>query len=169
MHNRYKALPTRSASIRTFASAMRKSGTWACSADMPLCAMQLTATYVGTKGTHGPQEILPNSYPLFEANPCPSCPSGFVYETSGGNSFRNEGQLQLRRRLRSGFAASLAYTYSKSVDDDAYLGGQGHTSASTGGQAQSASLSTPSATVAQNWLDRGAERFALEAPMSGIC
>ncbi|MGB6694707.1 MAG: carboxypeptidase-like regulatory domain-containing protein [Terracidiphilus sp.] len=125
--------------------------------DMPF-AMQLTATYVGTKGTHGPQEILPNSYPLFEANPCPSCPSGFVYETSGGNSFRNEGQLQLRRRLRSGFAASLAYTYSKSVDDDAYLGGQGHTSASTGGQAQSASLSTPSATVAQNWLDPRAER-----------
>ena len=34
--------------------------------------------------------------------------------------------MQLRRRLRSGFAASLTYTYSKSIDDDAYLGGQGH-------------------------------------------
>jgi trimeric autotransporter adhesin len=125
--------------------------------DMPF-AIQMTATYLGTKGTHGAQEILPNSYPLFAANPCPSCPSGFVYETSGGNSIRNAGQLQLRRRLRSGFAASLAYTYSKSIDDDAYLGGQGHTTASTNGQAQSAILLTPTASVAQNWLNPRAER-----------
>jgi trimeric autotransporter adhesin len=129
--------------------------------DMPF-AMQLTATYLGTKGTHGPQENLPNSYPLCGpnpcTNPCPSCPVGFVYETSGGNSIRNAGQLQLRRRLRSGFAASLQYTYSKSIDDDAYLGGQGHTTASTNGQAQSANLSSPNASVAQNWLDPRAER-----------
>ena len=125
--------------------------------DLPF-ALQMTATYSGTKGTHGPQEILPNSYPLGAANPCPGCPSGFVYETSNGNSIRQAGQLQLRRRLRGGFAASLAYTYSKSIDDDAYLGGQGHTTASSGGQAQSASLSTPSAAVAQNWLDPRAER-----------
>jgi trimeric autotransporter adhesin len=124
--------------------------------DMPF-ALQMTATYLGTKGTHGPQEILPNSYPLGEANPCPGCPSGFTYETSGGNLIRNAGQLQLRRRLRSGFAASLAYTYSKSIDDDAYQGGQGHTIASGGGT-QSANLTTPSAAVAQNWLDPRAER-----------
>jgi hypothetical protein len=109
--------------------------------DMPF-ALQMTATYLGTKGTHGPQEMLPNSYPLGEANPCPSCPSGFTYETSGSNLIRNAGQLQLRRRLRSGFAASLAYTYSKSIDDDAYLGGAGHTIAS-GGSAQSASFRLP--------------------------
>jgi hypothetical protein len=101
---------------------------------------------------------LPNSYPLGEANPCPSCPSGFIYETSGGNSIRNEGQLQLRRRLRSGFAASLAYTYSKSIDDDAYLGGQGHATASSGGQSQSANLPNPNGSVAQNWLAPRAER-----------
>ena len=74
--------------------------------DLPF-ALQMTATYTGIKGTHGPQEILPNSYPLGEVNPCPSCPSGFVYEMSNGNSIRNAGELQLRRRLRSGFAASL--------------------------------------------------------------
>jgi trimeric autotransporter adhesin len=125
--------------------------------DMPF-AMQLTATYLGTKGTHGPQEILPNTYPLGEANPYQGYPAGFVYESSGGNSIRNAGQLQLRRRLRSGFAASLAYTYAKSIDDDAYLGGQGHTTASTNGQAQSASLATPTTSVAQNWLDPRAER-----------
>ncbi len=124
--------------------------------DMPF-ALQMTATYTGVKGTHGPQEILPNSYPLGEANPCPGCPSGFVYESSNGNSIRNAGMLQLRRRLRSGFAASMTYTYSKSIDDDAYLGGQGHAIAS-GGATQSASLSTPSAAVAQNWLNPRAER-----------
>ncbi|HEY1803596.1 MAG TPA: carboxypeptidase regulatory-like domain-containing protein [Terracidiphilus sp.] len=125
--------------------------------DLPF-ALQMTATYNGIKGTHGPQEILPNSYPLGEANPCPSCPSGFIYETSNGNSIREAGQLQLRRRLRSGFTASLTYTYAKSIDDDAYLGGLGHEVANNGGNAQSASLSTPSATVAQNWLDPHAER-----------
>jgi trimeric autotransporter adhesin len=125
--------------------------------DLPF-ALQMTATYQGTKGTHGPQEILPNSYPLGEANPCPSCPSGFVYESSSGNSIRQAGQLQLRRRLRGGFTASLTYTYSKSIDDDSYLGGQGHVTASSGGQAQSAALSMPAAAVAQNWLDPRAER-----------
>ena len=93
--------------------------------DLPW-ALQMTATYLGVKGTHGVQQFFPNSYPLGAANPCPSCPAGFVYETSGGHSTRQSGQLQLRRRLRAGFAASLLYTYSKSIDDDATLGGQGH-------------------------------------------
>jgi hypothetical protein len=125
--------------------------------DMPF-ALQMTATYSGIKGTHGPQEILPNSYPLGTANPCPSCPVGFAYETSNGNSIREAGQLQMRRRLRSGFAATLSYTFAKSIDDDAYLGGAGHATASSGGSAQSASLSFPSASIAQNWLDPRAER-----------
>jgi hypothetical protein len=124
--------------------------------DLPF-ALQMTATYSGVKGTHGPQEILPNSYPG-SANPCPSCPLGFEYETSNGNSIREAGQLQLRRRLRSGFAATLSYTYAKSIDDDAYLGGAGHQTASSGGSSQSASLSSPSAAIAQNWLDPRAER-----------
>jgi hypothetical protein len=117
--------------------------------DLPF-ALQATATYIGMKGTHGPQEILPNSYPLGEANPCPSCTSGFMYEGSGGNSFRNAGQFQLRRRMRSGFTATLMYTYAKSIDDDAYLGGQGGT--------QSSSLLSPSGSIAQDWLNPRAER-----------
>jgi len=87
-------------------------------------AIQLSATYLGVKGTHGPQQFLPNTYPVGSANPCTDCPLGFVYQTSGRNSTRQAGQLQLRRRLRSGFTASLLYTYSKSIDDDAYLGGR---------------------------------------------
>src|ERR1700739_4465361 len=133
--------------------------------DLPW-ALQMTATYLGVKGTHGVQQFLPNSYPLGAANPCPGCPSGFVYETSGGNSTRQSGQLQLRRRLRAGFAASLLYTYSKSIDDDATLGGQGHQSSasqtSTVSQTDfSSGSSSPTASsvqIAQDWLDLKAER-----------
>jgi Carboxypeptidase regulatory-like domain len=127
--------------------------------DMPW-AVQMTATYLGVKGTHGVQQFLPNSYPFDSANPCTSCPSGFVYETSGGNSTRQSGQLQLRRRLRAGFAASLLYTYSKSIDDDATLGGQGHQSSAsqTDFSAGSSTSSPANAQIAQDWLDLKAER-----------
>ena len=92
-------------------------------------ALVMTATYLGIKGTRGMQEFLPNTYPIGAANPCPSCPAGFVYRTSNGNSTREAGQIQLRRRLRSGFTASLDYTYAKAVDDDAQVGAQGHVAA----------------------------------------
>jgi hypothetical protein len=138
--------------------------TWqlAVQRDLPL-AMQGTLAYLGVKGTHGVQEFLPNSYPLGEANPCPNCPSGFLYETSGGNSTRQSAQLQLRRRLRAGFTASLTYTFSKSIDDDAMLGGQGHIQSASQGESQSTSTSTSaaatsqSATIAQDWLNPRAE------------
>ena len=53
-----------------------------------------------------------------------------TYMTSNGNSTREAGSIQLRRRLHSGFTASLQYTYAKAIDDDAVLGGVG-ASAST--------------------------------------
>jgi hypothetical protein len=151
--------------------------------DMP-GALQLTASYLGVKGTRGVQQFLPNTYPIGAANPCTSCQSGFTYQTSGGDSTRQAGQVQLRRRLRSGFTASLLYTFSKSIDDDAYLGGQGHVlsgnqsaappggqgqgggQGSGGGSGQGSSASTTTTTqsasttpsVAQNWLNLHAER-----------
>jgi hypothetical protein len=127
--------------------------TWQLSAqrDLPF-ALQMTATYLGVKGTRGVQEFLPNTYPLGGTNPCPSCPSGFVYRTSNGGSTREAGSLQLRRRLRSGFTASALYTFSKSLDDDAVLGGQGPNAA--GATTQTAA----SASIAQNWLNLRAER-----------
>ena len=135
--------------------------TWQASIqrDLPW-ALQMTATYLGVKGTHGVQQFLPNSYPLGAANPCSDCSVGFVYETSGGNSTRQSGQLQLRRRLRGGFAASLLYTYSKSIDDDAMLGGQGHQSSAsqTDFSAASSTSSSANAQIAQDWLDLTAER-----------
>jgi trimeric autotransporter adhesin len=134
--------------------------TWqlAVQRDLP-GALQMTATYLGIKGTRGVQEFLPNTYPIGAVNPCPSCPLGFEYRTSGGDSTRESGQLQLRRRLRAGFTASMLYTYSKSIDDDAFLGGQGHEVAASSTQGQGESTpATPNASIAQNWLNLRAER-----------
>jgi len=124
--------------------------------DLPF-ALQMTATYLGIKGTHGVQEFLPNTYPIGATNPClagavATCPVGAAYRTSGGDSTRESGALQLRRRLRSGFTASLLYTYSKSVDDDAVLGGQGPVAAGATSQ------TTANAAIAQNWLNLRGER-----------
>jgi hypothetical protein len=104
-------------------------------------ALIMTATYVGIKGTRGIQEFYPNTYPLGAVNPCPLCLPGYTYMTSNGNSTRESGQIQLRRRLHNGITASVLYVYSKSIDDAA-LGGQGQ----------------GRAFVAQNWLNLSGER-----------
>jgi len=114
--------------------------------DLPW-SLQMTATYLGTKGTRGLQEFLPNTYPIGAANPCPACPAGFAFFDSNGNSSREAGEIQLRRRLESGFTASVQYTYSKAIDDVSQLGGGGSGGASAGGP-----------TIAQNWLNLEAER-----------
>jgi trimeric autotransporter adhesin len=103
-------------------------------------ALQLTATYQGTRGKNALQEILPNTYPAGAVNPCPSCPSGFKYMTSNGSSNREAGIFQLRRRLHNGLSATIQYTFSKSIDD-AMPGTSGTSSA-----------------IAQDWRNPGAER-----------
>jgi hypothetical protein len=119
------------------------SQTWQLSVQVDLPrSLQLTATYLGIKGTRALQEFLPNTYPVGAANPCPLCPSGFIYMTSNGNSTRESGTLQLRRRLHSGLTATMQYTFSKSIDDAA-VGGRGQASA---------------AVIAQDWLNLSAER-----------
>src|SRR5262249_61722190 len=75
------------------------------------------ATPLGTAGRHLVQEFLPTTVPPGAANPCPSCPAGFVYLSSNGRSNRQAGQLQLRRRLRGGLAATVQYTLAKATDD----------------------------------------------------
>jgi hypothetical protein len=79
--------------------------------------------------------------------------------TSNGNSTREAGQIQLRRRLHSGFTASLQYTFAKAIDDDAVLGGLG-ASASTPNTTPGAAAasSVRNVLIAQNWLDLSAER-----------
>ena len=128
---------------------------WQLSAqrDLPW-ALVVTGTYLGTKGTHGMQEFLPNSYPIGAVNPCPACQAGFVYRMSGGNSTRHAGQLQIRRRLRSGFTARVDYTWAKAMDDDAEIGAPGHSTTATAGAGQNGAARS----VAQNWQDLRAER-----------
>jgi Carboxypeptidase regulatory-like domain len=115
---------------------------WQLSAqrDLP-AALQMTATYLGTKGTRLPQEFLPNTFPTGAVSP-----SGYVYLSSNGDSTRNALQLQLRRRLRSGFTASTQYTFSKAFDNAPLMAG-GIVTANQGGT-----------SIAQNWLDLAAER-----------
>jgi hypothetical protein len=92
---------------------------------------------------------------------------GFVYLTSNGNSTREASQIQLRRRLHNGLTATLLYTFSKSIDDDSAIGGQGALTATQNTQPSQFSPSTVvlggtasqhSSTIAQNWLDLSAER-----------
>jgi hypothetical protein len=109
--------------------------------DLP-AALQLTATYEGTRGKNALQEYLPNTYPAGAVNPCPSCPSGFRYRTSGGTSTRDAGTLQVRRRLQNGFTATVQYTFSKSMDD----------------AAPGAAGTAGSVFIAQDWLNPGGER-----------
>jgi trimeric autotransporter adhesin len=147
--------------------------TWNLTArrDLP-GSLQMTATYTGNKGTHGAQQFLPNTYPAGGINPCPSCPVGFQYLTSGGNSTRQAGQFQLRRRLHNGFTASVLYTFSKSIDDDTSLGGPGpaaQSSAATQSSAGTQSSSGPalggqsaatqsSVGLVQDWLNLSGQR-----------
>jgi trimeric autotransporter adhesin len=114
--------------------------------DLPK-SLQMVATYVGTKGTHGAQLFLPNTNPAGAINPCPGCPVGFEYLTSNGNSTREAAQLQLRRRLHNGFTAGLLYTYSKSLDDDSALGSQ-----------WAVTQSSTAKTIAQDWRNLPSER-----------
>jgi hypothetical protein len=119
--------------------------TWNVSAQRDLPgSLQAIVTYTGIKGTRGVQEFAPNTYAYGGANPCPSCPVGFLYRTSNGNSTREAARGELRRRLRNGFTADLVYTFSKSLDDD-YVFGASQTS-------------TASPQVAQDWRHPNAQR-----------
>jgi hypothetical protein len=108
--------------------------------DLP-ASLVMIVSYNGIKGTRGLQQFLPNTYPTGAINPCPACPSGFTYLTSNGNSTRESGTVQLRRRLHNGFTANVQYTYSKSIDDS-----------SLGGRNQGSYL------LAQDWLNLAGER-----------
>jgi hypothetical protein len=103
--------------------------------------LTFTGSYIGTRGSHLLQEFLPNTYPAGATNPCPTCPTGFVYVMSEGRSMRHAGQWQLRWRLHRGLAASVQYTLAKATDN-----APAFTTVSLGGSA-----------ISQNWLDLDAE------------
>lgn len=109
--------------------------------DLP-ASLTVTGSYLGSKGTNLMQEFLPNTYPPGAANPCPTCPIGFVFLTSNGSSLRHAGQLQLRRRLRNGLTAQVQYTLAKATDNAAAFSG----------------AALGNAVIAQDWRDLDAER-----------
>jgi hypothetical protein len=104
-------------------------------------SLTIVATYLGTKGTDLLQEFLPNTFAPGGVNPCPACPSGFVFLQSDGSSSRHAGQLQLRRRLRNGLMASIQYTLAKATDNATAFAG----------------VSLTGTAIAQDWRNLDAE------------
>ncbi len=97
-------------------------------------SFQTTMTYQGSKGTHLDRQFQPWVTP---PNAPPSrFPTGYTYQTFGGNSIYHAGSVQLMRRFRAGLSASGSYVFSKSIDS----GGAG------------------GAIQVQDWLDFRAER-----------
>jgi len=102
----------------------------------------LSLGYVGTKGTKLDLLLAPNQ---FLAGTTPGQTGlalqnalAFTYETFGASSVYHGLQVGLRRQFHSGYSLSGNYTYSKSIDNAAAVGGAGR-------------------TVAQNYLDLQAE------------
>jgi hypothetical protein len=67
--------------------------------DLP-ASLTVIGTYLGSRGHRLMQEFLPNTYPTGSANPCPTCPSGFVYRCGDGSetASRHRGSTRSRRR-----------------------------------------------------------------------
>jgi hypothetical protein len=99
----------------------------------------LSVGYVGTKGTK--LDLLLAPYQAASGNPQLALQNAlaFTYETSGAASIYNGLQVGLRRQFHGGLSFSANYTFSKSIDNAASVGGAGR-------------------TVAQNYLDLQAER-----------
>jgi hypothetical protein len=110
--------------------------------DLP-ASLTVILAYFHDQGTHLMQAVLPNTYPAGADNPCSTCPSGFVYVTSNGRSERDAATVTVRRRLQSGFTATVQYTLAQSNDNAATF--------------SNTSVRPSSLAIAQNWLDLDAE------------
>jgi hypothetical protein len=89
----------------------------------------LNVQYIGTKGTKLDLLLSPDSVnPSASGSHETSIPGvqQFLYETSGAASIYNGLQVVLRRQFHGGFSMSGFYTWSKSIDDAANIGGNGH-------------------------------------------
>jgi hypothetical protein len=88
----------------------------------------LSVGYVGTKGSKLDLLLSPNSLnPSASGSQQTSIPGvqQFLYETSGAASIYHGLQVTLRRQFHGGFSMSGNYTWSKSIDDAASVGGNG--------------------------------------------
>jgi Carboxypeptidase regulatory-like domain len=164
--------PTGTGALNTFAVdpdfRVGYAQNWQASVQRDLPAsMTVIGSYLGSKGSRLMQQFLPNTYPSGAENPCPTCPRGFRYLTSGGSSLRHAGQVQLRRRLRNGLTASAQYTLAKATDNAAAFSGatlNGLTASAQNTLAKATDNAAPfsgatlnGVALAQNWLDLDAE------------
>ncbi len=88
----------------------------------------LSVDYVGTKGTKLDLLLSPDSVnPSASGSQQTSIPNvqQFLYETSGAASIYHGLQVTLRRQFHGGFSMSGNYTWGKSIDDAASVGGSG--------------------------------------------
>jgi hypothetical protein len=117
--------------------------TWQLSLERDLPgSLTVAVSYLGTRGHHLLQESLPNTVPPGADQPCPACPSGFIYISSEGTSSRHALQVQVRRRLRNGLGASMQYTLTKAIDNATALAG----------------ASASGSSIAQDWTHLDTER-----------
>jgi hypothetical protein len=82
----------------------------------------LQATYTGIKGTDLDLLRAPALGPGGALIPGVQA---FIWESSGGHSIMNAGNLQLRRRLARGVSGGLSYTIAKAMDNASSLGAGG--------------------------------------------
>jgi hypothetical protein len=104
----------------------------------------LSVGYVGTKGTKldlllSPNQAAPGSPLTTQDRLGLANALAFIYETSGAASIYHGLQVGLRRQFHGGFSMGGNYTFAKSIDNAASVGGAGR-------------------TVAQNSFDLQAER-----------
>ena len=125
-----------------FRAALAENWQFSMQEELP-ASLTVFVAYLGAKGTHLMQAFLPNTMPPGSTDAAAG-PAGFVYVTSNGTSLRNALQVALRRRLYAGLTASVQYTLAKSTDDAATF--------------SNGSITPGSMSIAQNWLDLGAER-----------
>ena len=103
--------------------------TWNFSAEDELFRnVILSVAYVGTKGSKLDLLLSPDSLnPSAKGSQQTSIPGvqQFLYETDGADSIYNGLQVTLRRQFHGGFSMSGNYTWGKSIDDAASVGGNG--------------------------------------------
>jgi hypothetical protein len=100
-------------------------------------SFQTAVTYMGTKGTSLVRQITP--WVNAPGAPTSPYPSGYTYETTGGNSIYNAIDVRLSRRFRGGLMATGSYSFQKSIEDG---------------------------STAQDWLNFRAERAVTSRPHS---
>ena len=83
-----------------------------------------SATYTGTKGTKLDLLLGPNRFDSQNQLVIRNAQQ-FTYETSGASSTYHGLQISLRRQYHGGFSLGGNYTFAKSIDDAAAVGGAG--------------------------------------------